>query len=134
MPKAKNKKLNFFLNFNFRFQNVAHWICNNYIFTIKMIFGHLLQNSGRFIMPQTGVVRAEVIYASLTHWGQGVSLMLRELSEIILRKYTMPEYLWWDFQAETLYVCPKHGFGHMYKVSAWNFRKMYDLCNTQISR
>ena len=25
-------------------------------------------------------------------------------------------HLWWEFQAETLYVCPKLGFGHTYKV------------------
>ena len=40
----------------------------------------------------------------------------------------------WEIQAETLYVCPKHGFGHTHKVSAWNFHKKYDFCNTQISR
>ena len=33
----------------------------------------------------------------------------------------MPEIiLLWEFQAETFYVCPKHGFVHTYKVSAWN--------------
>ena len=35
---------------------------------------------------------------------------------------------------ETLYVCPKQGFGHTYKVSAWNSHHKYYLCNTQISR
>ena len=39
-----------------------------------------------------------------------------------------------NFQAEFLYVYPKHGFGHTHKVSAWNFDKKYDFCNTQISR
>ena len=30
--------------------------------------------------------------------------------------------------------CPKHGFGHTYKVSAWNSHENYDFCNTQISK
>ena len=42
-------------------------------------------------------------------------------------------HLRWEFQAETLYVYPKHGFGHTYKVPAWNSQK-YDFCNTQLSR
>ena len=29
-------------------------------------------------------------------------------------------YFLWEFQADTLYVCPKPCFGHTYKVSAWN--------------
>ena len=31
-------------------------------------------------------------------------------------------------------MCPKHGFGHTYKVSACNPHKKYDFCNTHISR
>ena len=52
-----------------------------------------------------------------------VSLTFRELSKIFSRNlYTvlLKSYFLWEFQAETLYVCPKHGFGHTYKVSAWN--------------
>ena len=36
-------------------------------------------------------------------------------------------HLWWEFHAETLYVCPKHGFGHTYKVSVWNSHKKNDF-------
>ena len=43
-------------------------------------------------------------------------------------------HLWWEFQSENLYVCPKQGFGHTYKVSAWNSHHKYYLCNTQILR
>ena len=43
-------------------------------------------------------------------------------------------HLWWEFQAETLYVCPKPCFGHTHKVSAWNSYKKFDFCNTQIAR
>ena len=56
-----------------------------------------------------------------------VSQTLRELSKIISRKHKMS--LWWEFQAETLYMCPC--FEHMYKVSAWNSQKKYDFYNTQ---
>ena len=31
-------------------------------------------------------------------------------------------------------VCPKHAFGHTYKVPAWNPHKKYDLRTTQTSR
>ena len=31
-------------------------------------------------------------------------------------------------------MCPMHGFGHMYEVSAWNSHKKYDFWNTQILR
>ena len=54
----------------------------------------------------------------------------------ILAKKTQHQksHLWWEFQSEKLYVCPKQGFGHTYKVSAWNSHHKYYLCNTQISR
>ena len=42
-------------------------------------------------------------------------------------------HLRWEFQAETFYMCPKHGFGHTYKVSARKFHT-WDFCNTKISR
>ena len=32
-------------------------------------------------------------------------------------------HLWWEWQAETLYMFPKHGFGHTYKNAAWNSHK-----------
>ena len=34
----------------------------------------------------------------------------------------------------TWYQDLQYGFGHKYKVSAWNSHKKYDFCNTQISR
>ena len=60
--------------------------------------------------------------------GQGVvSLVFRELSKMILQKYTLEiSHLHWEFRVETLYVCPKHGFGHTYSVWAWNSHNKYD--------
>ena len=42
-----------------------------------------------------------------------VSLTFREFFKIISRKCTIPKITWWEFQAETLYVCPKqsHALG-----------------------
>ena len=40
----------------------------------------------------------------------------------------------WIFQAETLYVCPKHGFGHTYKLSAWNSHYKCDFWHCIFSR
>ena len=46
----------------------------------------------------------------------------------------MPEItLWLEFQAEVVYICPKHGFGHTYNVSVWNSHKKYDFCNTKFT-
>ena len=53
-----------------------------------------------------------------------VSLTFCELSKIISRKYTKPEMTFMvRISSETLYVCPKHDFWHMYKVSAWNLHR-----------
>ena len=40
----------------------------------------------------------------------------------------------WEPQAEILHACPKHVFGHTYKVPAWNPHKRYDFRTTQTSR
>ena len=40
----------------------------------------------------------------------------------------------WHFQAETLYVCPKHGFGHTYKVLARNSHHKCDIRHCIFSR
>ena len=56
--------------------------------------------------------------------GTVVSLTFCELSKIISRKYTKPEMTFMvRISSETLYVCPKHDFWHMYKVSAWNLHR-----------
>ena len=36
-------------------------------------------------------------------------------------------YFVWEFQAETLYVCPKPSFGQTYEVSAWNSHPKCDF-------
>ena len=40
----------------------------------------------------------------------------------------------WEPQAEIPRACPKHVFGHTYKVPAWNPHKKYDFRTTQTSR
>ena len=53
----------------------------------------------------------------------GVSLMFHELLKIFSRNLNIIKIVFlWEFQAKTLYVCPKPCFGHTYKVSAWNSR------------
>ena len=40
-----------------------------------------------------------------------------------------------NFKLKTnLYMCPKHGFGHTYKISAGNSHKKYNISNIQILR
>ena len=34
-------------------------------------------------------------------------------------------HVWWEFQAETLYMYPKPFFGHMYKVQYTNFERIF---------
>ena len=66
------------------------------------------------------------------HTSQGaVSLTFRGAQKYS-RKNTQHQksHLWWEFQSENLYVCPKQGFGHTYKVSDWNSHHKYYLCNT----
>ena len=47
--------------------------------------------------------------------------MFRKLSKYSLEICVLRKsYFLWEFQAETLYVCPKPCFGQTYKVSAWN--------------
>ena len=46
----------------------------------------------------------------------------------------LKSYFWLEFQAETLYVCPKLCFGHRYKVSAWNSRQKCYFCHCIFSR
>ena len=43
-------------------------------------------------------------------------------------------YILWEFQADTLYVCPKPCFGHTYKVSAWNSQRKSDFWHCVFSR
>ena len=43
-------------------------------------------------------------------------------------------YFWWEFQAETLHVCPKPCFRHTCKVSAWNSHQKYDFWHWIFSR
>ena len=52
---------------------------------------------------------------------RGVSLMFRKLSQKFSRNLCIAEIVLLVRNSSwTLYLCPKHGFGHMYKVSAWN--------------
>ena len=57
-----------------------------------------------------------------------VSLTFRELYKIISQKYAMPE-ITFMVRISSWNLLPKHGFGHTYTVSAWNFHK-YDFLNT----
>ena len=53
----------------------------------------------------------------------GVSLTFRELSKIFSRNFYLIKIAFlWEFQAETVHVCPNPRFGHTYKVSALNSR------------
>ena len=50
-----------------------------------------------------------------------VSLTFQELSTNYLEMCVLhKKYLWWEVQAETLYLCPKPCFGHTYKFSDCN--------------
>ena len=64
-----------------------------------------------------------------------VSQKFCKLSKIMSQKYNARNHLFlWEFQVETLYVCPKPCFGHTCKVKAWSSHKKYNICSTQISR
>ena len=70
------------------------------------------------------ILRMETHHECRHLGGGGGSLMLRELAKIFLKICVLQKsYFLWEFQAETLYVCPC--FGHTYKVSAWN---SHDKC------
>ena len=58
----------------------------------------------------------------------------RALQNNIAKIYSAKIQIYGENSKLTLYVCPKPCFGHTYKVSAWNFHKKHDFCNTQISR
>ena len=77
------------------------------------------------------------------HWGSEANLKNYgiycivwgpEIPEDKIIWWSLKSHFFWEFQAETLYVCPKDDFGHTYKVSAWNSHKKYNFCNTHISR
>ena len=58
-----------------------------------------------------------------------VSLTFRELYKIFSRNVRICKNLTllWEFQAETLYVCPKQCLGYKYKDSAWNSHHKCDF-------
>ena len=58
-----------------------------------------------------------------------VSLTFRELSKII---QCQKSHSWWEFQGETLYVCPEHGFAHLQRFTLKSHKK-YNFCKIQIS-
>ena len=67
--------------------------------------------------------------------GTGFSLTFRDLSKICCRNLCVAEIIsLWEFQAETMYVCPKYRFGHTYKVSAWNSQHKCDFWHSIFSR
>ena len=77
----------------------------------------------------------------LVTWG--VSQTFRELAKIFSLSLCIAEVVllmrisrWnlWEFQGETLYVCPKPCFGHTYKVSPWNSHHKYDFWHCVFSR
>ena len=62
-----------------------------------------------------------------------VSIKFRELSKMFSRKFVYCRNLT-SYGNFKLYMCPKHGFGHTYKVSAWNSHDKYDFWHCIFSR
>ena len=62
-----------------------------------------------------------------------VSIKFHELSKMFSRKFVYCRNLtsYGNFKP---YMCPKHGFGHTYKVSAWNSHDKYDFWHCIFSR
>ena len=65
---------------------------------------------GPHVDPMNLAIRVNhLIHAAFLEPGV-VSLTFRELSKTFSQKYTMHKnHIWWEFQAETLCVWPKHG-------------------------
>ena len=97
----------------------CHMYDNRWLTTAKMI---LLRKTGLTKTVVNPVAALQYFHSWCWLTLLSTRWLFHELSNIISRKYKMPD------------VCPKHGFGHTYEVSAWNSHKMYDFCNTQISR
>ena len=104
----------------------ANWIWY-YLCTTKSFCSvlHQFKNSMRCLVTISAVttfVRSILIKSLQFIWVRGsftnvfASSPKYSLEICILLK----SFFLWEFQAETLYVCPKPCFGHTYKVSAWN--------------
>ena len=80
-----------------------------------MVVSHVLKSVG-INVDRSVAACLEVVSLTVT---------VCELSKIISWKYTMSEITLYGENCQTgnLYVGPKRGFGHTYKVSAWNSHK-----------
>ena len=98
---------------------------NNFI-PVKELKNAFCKMAAILLQPQCVF---EILKRKFVHWYLGsVSLMFYELSKIFSGNLILQKsYVLLEFQAETLYACPKLCFAHTYKVSAWNFHHKCDF-------